>query len=267
MKMVVLITGASSGIGLAIATYLSKKDFIVYGGSRSAPSNDDFNVLKMDVTDDESIKLAVKKIINKEGRLDVLINNAGIGSMGAVEKTSLEDIKKSFEVNMFGVVRMTQAVLPQMRKQQFGRIINMSTLGSMLGLPFRAFYSASKGAMDLMTESVRLETEKFGIGACTIHPGEVSTNIAEHRVISTKIDDETYGKSIKKAFDKLDESVVHGKDPALFGPLIERIILSKKVRRNYYVGSFNEILGIKLKRFLPYYMYEWILRKYFAAED
>lgn len=267
MKMVVLITGASSGIGLAIANYLAQKDFIVYGGSRSAPSNDNINVLKLDVTDSESIKNAVDKIIGKEGRLDVLINNAGIGSMGAVEKTPIEDIKKSFEVNLFGVVRMTQAVLPQMRRQQFGRIINMSTLGSMLGLPFRGFYSASKGAMDLMTESMRLETEKFGIGACTIHPGEVKTKIAEHRVISTNVNDETYGKTIKKAFDKLDASVDHGKDPALFGPLIEKIILSRKVKRNYYVGTFNEILGIKLKRFLPYYLYEWILRKYFAAED
>jgi NAD(P)-dependent dehydrogenase (short-subunit alcohol dehydrogenase family) len=267
MKMVVLITGASSGIGLAIASYLAKKAYIVYGGSRSAPSNENFNVVRLDVTDGESVKKAVDKIIDKEGRLDILINNAGIGSMGAVEKTSLEDIKKSFEVNLFGVVRMTQSVLPQMRKQQFGRIINMSTLGSMLGLPFRAFYSASKGAMDLMTESLRLETEKFGIGACTIHPGEVKTNIADHRVISTNVDDETYGKTIKKAFDKLDASVDHGKDPAMFGPLIEKIILSKKVKRNYYVGSFDEMLGIKLKRFLPYYLYEWILRKYFAAED
>jgi NAD(P)-dependent dehydrogenase (short-subunit alcohol dehydrogenase family) len=267
MKMVVLVTGASSGIGLATATYLSKKDFIVYGGSRSAPRNDYFNVLKLDVTDDESINAALENIIEKEGRLDVLINNAGIGSMGAVEKTSVADIRKSFEVNLFGVVRMTQAVLPQMRKQRFGRIINMSTLGSMLGLPFRAFYSASKGAMDLVTESLRLETEKFGIGACTIHPGEVNTNIAVHRVISTSGDDETYGKSISKSFDKLNESVDDGKDPALFGPLIEKIIRAKRVRRNYYVGTFNEMLGIKLKRFLPYYMYEWILRKYFAAEE
>lgn len=267
MKKVVLVTGASSGIGQAIATYLAKKGYIVYGGSRKATPNEDYNVIKLDVTEDASVLAVVRDVISKEGRIDVLVNNAGIGSGGAVEKTPVKDIKKSFEVNFFGVIRMTQAVLPHMRKQQFGRIINMSTLGSMIGLPFRAFYSSSKGAMDLMTESLRLETERFGIKSCTIHPGEVRTNIADHRVISTKADDETYGKTIAKAFESLDSSVEHGKDPAIFGPLVEKIILSKKVKRNYYVGSFNEILGINLKKFLPYYMYEAILRKYFVAND
>jgi NAD(P)-dependent dehydrogenase (short-subunit alcohol dehydrogenase family) len=173
MKMVVLVTGASSGIGLAIANYLSKRGYIVYGGSRSAAPSKTFRAVKLYVTDESSISKVVEDIIDREGRIDVLVNNAGVGSAGAVEKTPLKDIRKSFEVNFFGVVRMTQAVLPHMRHQHFGRIINLSTLGSMIGLPFRAFYSASKGAMDLMTESLRLETERFGIKACTVHPGEV----------------------------------------------------------------------------------------------
>jgi NAD(P)-dependent dehydrogenase (short-subunit alcohol dehydrogenase family) len=267
MKKVVLVTGASSGIGQAVAAYLSKQAYIVYGGSRSATPHTDFYAIKLDVTSDDSVISVVSEIIEKEGRIDVLVNNAGIGSAGAVEKTPVEDIKKSFDVNFFGVVRMIQAVLPHMRNQEFGRIINMSTLGSMIGLPFRAFYSSSKGAMDLMTESLRLETERYGIKSCTIHPGEVRTNIAEHRVISTKADDETYGKTISKAFESLNASVEHGKDPALFGPLVEKIILSKRVRRNYYVGSLSELIGINLKKFLPYYMYEAILRKYFAADE
>jgi len=267
MKKVVLVTGASSGIGLAIATYLAKNDFTVYGGSRSATPNTDFNVVKLDVTVEKSVRSVVNEIISKEGKIDVLVNNAGIGSAGAVEKTPIEDIEKSFSVNFFGVIRMIQAVLPHMRKQQFGRIINMSTIGSMIGLPFRAFYSSSKGAMDLVTESLRLETDRFGIKSCTIHPGEVQTNIADHRVISTGVDDETYGKTIRKAFESLDASVDHGKAPTVFGPLVEKIIVSKKVRRNYYVGSFNEILGLNLKKYLPYHMYEAILKKYFSAED
>jgi len=263
--MVILVTGASSGIGLAIANYLSKRGYIVYGGSRSAAPSETFHAVKLDVTDESSVSKVVNDIVGREGRIDVLVNNAGVGSAGAVEKTPIEDIRKSFEVNFFGVVRMTQAVLPHMRQQHFGRIINLSTLGSMIGLPYRAFYSASKGAMDLMTESLRLETERFGIKACTVHPGEVKTNIAAHRVISTTADDETYGKVIKKAFQSLDSSVEHGKDPNMFGPLVEKIITTKKVKRNYYVGSFNEILGISLKKFLPYHLYEAILRKYFAA--
>lgn len=267
MNKVVLVTGASSGIGFEIATYLSKRQYIVYGGSRSAPKNDLFHVVKMDVTDEKSVKTAVSEIIEKEGKIDVLINNAGIGSAGAVEKTPIEDIKKSFEVNLFGVIRVCQAVLPYMRKQKYGRIINMSTLGSMIGLPFRAFYSSSKGAMDLMTETLRLEVDRFGIQACTIHPGEIKTNIAEHRIVSTSISDETYGKTIEKAFKQLNSSVNHGKDPKLFGPYIDNIIKAKKIKRNYYIGTFNELLGIKLKKFLPYYLYEKILKSYFKAED
>ncbi len=263
--MVVLITGASSGIGLAIANHLSKIGFTVYGGSRTAPESDKFHVLKLDVTNDESVFQAIESIVKKEGRIDVLINNAGIGSAGAIEKTPMPDIRKSFDVNFYGVVRMTQAVLPYMRKHQFGRIINMSTLGSAIGLPYRSFYSASKGAIDLFTEALRLEVAKYGILSCTIHPGEVRTQIAEHRVISTGKDDETYGPTITKVFDKLDASVHHGKDPSIFGPLVEKIIRSEKVKRNYYIGTFSERLGVKLKRFLPYYMYEAILRNYFAS--
>ena len=267
MTKVVLVTGTSSGIGLAIATFLAKKGYTVYGGSRSAPENDNFNVLELDVTDDENVRKAVQFILDKQGRIDVLINNAGVGSAGAVEKTPLEDIKKSFEVNCFGVIRVSQLVLPHMRAQKYGRIINMSTIGSTIGLPFRAFYSASKGAMDLVTESLRLEVEKFGIQACTIHPGEVKTDIANNRIVSINYEEEIYGKTFKTAFESLDKSVDHGKNPELFGPLVEKIINSKKVKRNYYVGSFNEILGLNLKKILPYYLYEKIVRMYFNAED
>lgn len=265
MKKVVLVTGASSGIGFEIATYLGKKGYIVYGGSRSALKAENFHAIKLDVTSDESVKSVVDQIIAKEGRVDVLVNNAGVGSAGAVEKTPVDDIKKSFEINLFGVVRMCQQVLPYMRKHGEGKIINMSTLGSMIGLPFRAFYSSSKGAMDLVTETLRLEVDRFGIQACTIHPGEIRTNIGAHRIISADENDEAYGKVLKKAFDELNDSVDHGKDPALFGPFVERIIKSKKIKRNYYIGTFNEKLGIRLKKFLPYYMYERILKAYFKA--
>ncbi len=260
MSKVVLVTGTSSGIGLAIANYLSKKGYIVYGGSRSAPENKLFNVIKLDVTDNENIIEVVKYIYDKSGRIDILINNAGVGSWGTFEKTPMTDIKKSFEVNCFGVIRVSQAIIPIMRAQNYGRIINISTLGSTIGLPFRAFYSASKGAMDLVTEALRLEVEEFGIQACTIHPGDVKTKIADHRIVSVDFEGEIYGEVFKSAFQTLDESVLYGKNPEVFGPMIEKIIKSKKVRRNYYIGSFRERLGHKLKKFLPYYIYEWILK-------
>ena len=119
----------------------------------------------------------------------------------------------------------------------------------------------------MITESLRLEVENYGIQACTVHPGEVRTNIAQNRIVSTGKDDETYGKVITKAFAALDASVDHGKDPAFFGPFIEKIIRSKKVKRSYQVGTFQEKLGVKLKAILPYYLYEKILRAYFKSED
>ncbi|NJN24928.1 MAG: SDR family oxidoreductase [Cyclobacteriaceae bacterium] len=267
MNKVVLITGASSGIGLAIATYLAQKGHIIYGASRSAPASVHFRAIQIDVTNQESVQHAIGQIMEKEGRIDVLINNAGVGSVGALEKTPMEDIKKSFEVNTFGVVRLCQAVLPHMRAQGAGLIINMSTLGSAIGLPFRSFYSASKGAMSLITESLRLETEAFGIKACTIHPGEVRTNIGEHRIVSTGRNDETYGTAMGKSLDALTEALLHGKDPALFGPFIEKLIHAKKVKRSYRIGHFQELLGVWLKGILPYYIYEWILRQYFKSEN
>lgn len=267
MDKVVLITGASSGIGLEIAKYLSQQGYIVYGGSRSAPPSDAFHSIELDVTNDESVAQAIEIIIKKEGHIDVLVNNAGIGSLGAIEKTPIADVQKSFEVNTFGVVRLCQAVLPHMRAQHDGLIINMSTLGSSIGLPFRAFYSSSKGAMALITESLRLETEGFGIRACTIHPGEVKTNIGENRIISTNTKDATYGKTMSNALEALEKALVHGKDPALFGPFVEKLIHSKKVKRSYRIGNFQELLGVMLKGILPYYVYEWILRQYFKSAD
>lgn len=265
MDKVVIVTGASSGIGLSMATYLSNSGFKVYGGSRKAPHSDVFTSLEMDVTSDKSVSAAIKSIIKKEGRIDVLINNAGVGSAGAIEVTPIADIQKSFDVNFFGAIRVTQEVLPYMRKQKCGKIINMSTLGSMIGLPFRAFYSSSKGAMDLVTETLRMELERFGIQACTIHPGEVMTDISSHRIVSQGKEDPVYGKTFDVVFGKLDASVSHGINPDTFGPLVVKIIASKNVKRNYYLGSFSEVLGLKLKKYLPYYLYERILRSYFKS--
>ncbi len=263
MNKVAIVTGASSGIGLAIATYLAKKDFVVYGISRSAPANDNFNVVKLDVTDDGSVKKEIEKIIAECGRIDILINNVGVGSAGPVEKTPMIDIRKSFELNFFAMVGLSQMVIPQMRAQKFGRIISISTLGSTIGLPYRAFYSASKGAVDMITEALRLELENFGIQACTIHPGEVKTQIANRRIVSMDFNDKIYGSVFKKVLDSLDDAVDNGIDPQYFGPLVDKIINSKKVKRNYYVGSFKEKLGMQLKKFMPYFIYEKLLRMHF----
>ncbi len=265
MSKIVLITGASSGIGLSIANYLAEKGYTVYGGSRSAPPTENFNAVKLDVADDNSVKDVIERIIEKEGKIDAVVNNAGVGSVGAVEKTPVDDIKKLFEVNVYGPVRVCQAVLPYMRQRGQGQIINVSSMGSMLGMPFRGYYSASKAALDLITETLRMEVEKFGIRACTVHPGDVRTAIADHRIVSADMEDEVYGETLKKVYENMNMAVDKGISPEKFGPVIEKILRSEHVKRSYYVGTFIEVFGVKLKNYLPSRWYEALLRKYFSA--
>ena len=265
MSKVVLVTGASSGIGLSIAGHLAQRGYKVWGGSRSAPPAGHFESVKLDVADDDSVMAVVREIIEKEGRIDAVVNNAGVGSVGAIEKTPVEDVRRLFEVNVYGPVRVCQAVLPSMRKQQSGHIINVSSMGSMLGMPFRGYYSASKAALDLITETLRMEVERFGIKACTVHPGDVRTGIADHRIVSGDMKDADYGKTLKKVYENMNAGVDKGISPDRFGPVIEKILRSKNVKRSYYVGKPIEVLGVKLKNYLPSRWYEALLRKYFDA--
>ena len=267
MNKVILITGASSGIGQAMATYLASRGYVVYGGSRSAPANDKIHVLKLDIADSLSVNRAVSQVIEEQGRIDALINNAGVGVIGSVEKTPIEDIRKAFEINVYGTVNVCQAVLPIMRSQKQGKIINISSLGSAIGMPFRGFYSAAKASIDIITEALRFEVTDFGIQACTVHPGDVNTGIAEHRIMSVDFEESVYGNSIKKALESVNAAVNKGKNPSDFGPIVEKLLLAKKLKRSYFAGSFTEELGIHLKRIMPSSYYEAMLRSHFESKD
>jgi NAD(P)-dependent dehydrogenase (short-subunit alcohol dehydrogenase family) len=266
MSKVILITGASSGIGLSVATYLSKIGYKVYGASRSAKPNSNFEVVKMDVTNEDMIHNVVENIISSEGRIDGLFNNAGVGAAGAFENTTVEDILKTYDTNVLGIVRTCQAVLPIMREQGSGHIINMSTLGSIMGLPYRAFYCSSKASVDMMTEALRLEVKRFGINVSLLSPGDVNTEIGTRRIISHNENDEVYGKVFTKTMQQLDEHVDDGLSPDYFGPVIHKILSSKRAKRNYYAGNFSEKLGVFLKKHLPDYLFEPIVMGYYKAE-
>jgi len=163
-KKVVLITGASSGIGKSIATYLSKRNFTVYGTSRKVKkSEEDFYFLQLDVTNEQSIKDAVAFVSVKEGKIDILINNAVVGITGPIEETPESEIKKAFETNYFGPLNMIKNVLPVMRKQGNGLIINVTSIAGYMGLPYRGIYSATKGALEITAEAYRMEIKLFGI--------------------------------------------------------------------------------------------------------
>ena len=179
MSEVVLITGASSGLGQTLATLMAQKGYKVYGTSRrAAPADLPYSMVKMDVGDPDSVHAAVKTIIDQEGRLDLLINNAGIGIGAPIETVQLENVKRLFETNTFGLIRVCQAVLPHMRKAGKGKIINISSIAAAFGLPYRGIYSATKASADMITEALRMETKDFGIQLCSVQPGDFKTNIS-----------------------------------------------------------------------------------------
>ena len=184
---VILITGASSGIGKASAEYLVQQNHIVFGTSRypgSYPKPNDYTIFQMDVTDADSIQAAINQIIDNNGRIDVLINNAGFGIAGAIEHTSISKAKEQFETNFFGTVRLIKSILPIMHKQDSGLIINISSIGGLIGLPYQGMYSASKFAIEGLTESLYKELRSSNIKIVLVEPGDFKTSFTEKRGIS-----------------------------------------------------------------------------------
>ncbi|MFK5878670.1 MAG: SDR family oxidoreductase [Flavobacteriaceae bacterium] len=265
MGKVVFVTGASSGIGLAIANYLSERGFIVYGSCRDANCGKahEFNMLPLELTNPDSIKKAIDTIIKNEGKLDVLINNAGIGITGPVEETPTDEIKKSFDINFFGLIDVMKAVLPQMRDQKSGLIINITSIASYMGLPFRGVYSSLKGATRILTESISMEVKKFGINIVNLAPGDFKTNIAHGRYHTPISEKSVYNKAYQRNLDLMNEHVNDGEDPILVAKYVYKIINSKNPKIHYRVGSVTQKASIILKRILPNKVYEKMLMNYY----
>jgi short-subunit dehydrogenase len=179
-KKVVIITGVSSGIGREAASFLAKHNYAVYGGARRIEKlkeieQEGVNTFPLDVTDEISAGNFVGKVLEKEGRIDVLINNAGYGEYGSVEDVSIESAKRQMEVNLFGLARMTKLVLPVMREQQSGKIINISSIGGKMATPMGGWYHASKFAVEGLSDSLRMEVKQFGIDVIVVEPGGIKS--------------------------------------------------------------------------------------------
>jgi short-subunit dehydrogenase len=266
MSKVVLITGGSSGIGKSIAVFLSKKGFIVYGTSRNPEKITEklpFNLISLDVTKQQSIQKAVDIIIAKEGKLDVLINNAGVGITGPIEETPDSEIKKAFQTNVFGPVDLIKSVLPQMRKQNTGLIINITSIAGYMGLPYRGIYSATKGTLELLTEALRMEIKDFNIKMTNVAPGDFATNIASGRYHSPILEDSPYKEPYGNTLKLMDEHVDQGNDPIEMAEVIYKIIHINNPKIHYKVGAFMQKFSIVLKRLLPDKTYEKILLNHF----
>lgn len=263
---VVLITGGSSGIGKSIGGYLRSKGFKVYGTTRrlaSHPDFTDFELLELDVRNPGSIGSAISKLIEKEGRLDVLINNAGIGITGPIEETPHAEILKAFDTNFNGPIHMCKAVLPHMRNQQKGLIINITSIAGYMGLPYRGLYSASKGALELVTEAMRMEVKGFGVNITNLAPGDFATNIATGRYHAPILEDSPYKTPYGNTLKMMNEHVDEGKDPVLVAYMVLKIINTKKPKVHYKVGGFMQKFSLVLKKILPDKVYEKLLMNHY----
>jgi short-subunit dehydrogenase len=243
MKKVILVTGASSGMGKVFAQDLAKEGHIVYGAARRTDLLDDLSkkgvqTIALDVTNDASMKSCVQTILEKEGRIDVLVNNAGYGSYGTIEEVSMEEAKRQLDVNVFGLARMTQLVLPGMRKQKSGKIINISSIGGKIATPFGAWYHASKFAVEGMSDSLRLEVAPFGIDVVVIEPGGVKSEwatIAYDNLIKTT--ENTAYKDMADKFKKAFETTVSkNAEPEVISRLVSKAISAKKPKTRYVGG-------------------------------
>lgn len=265
MSKVVLITGGSSGIGKSIGEFLHHQGFTVYGTSRNPEkiTNSVFPLVSLDVRDSKSIHLAVAKIIQETGRLDIVINNAGVGITGPLEEIPMQEIKNNFETNFFGPIEVMKAVLPQMRSQQSGLIINITSIAGYMGLPYRSVYSASKGALELVTEALRMEVKPFGIQITNVAPGDFATNIAAGRFHAPVTKGSAYEKVYGDVLTTMDQHVDSGSNPNEMAEAVYRIIQEINPRIHYKVGAFMQKFSIVLKRILPDKVYEKMLMNHY----
>jgi short-subunit dehydrogenase len=266
MEKVVLITGGSSGIGKAIGEYLMARGYKVYGTSRNPDrftTDFPFTLLALDVTNTTSIKACVALLLKKETRIDVLINNAGVGITGPLEETPIEEIQKAFATNVYGPIQLTNEVLPTMRHQGSGHIINITSIAGYMGLPYRGIYSATKAALEITTEAYRMELLQFGVQMTSVAPGDFATNIAAGRYHAPVVENSPYKLAYANTLTMMDAHVDSGENPNKMAEAVYGIIQNKTPKVRYRVGAFMQKFSIVLKKVLPSKMYEKILMNHY----
>ncbi len=269
MGKVILITGISSGFGKQTAKLLAEKGHRVYGTVRKeADSVELVHNLKMDLTDIVSIKETVSAIIEKEGRIDVLINNAGMHTGGPVETSPSENIKIQMDTNFLGMVNLIREVLPVMRKQGEGRIINFSSIGGLMGLPFQGYYSAAKFAVEGFSEALRMEVNQFNIKVILINPGDFHTSNSANRrnFLAPSATNDPYHEQFEKTLSVIEKDEAGGWDPVILAGKILKIIESSNPRQRYIIASFEQKLAVALKYILPGKLFRKILQDHYKVK-
>ena len=251
---IIFITGASSGIGKSIGIYLTEKGCKVYGTARNPAQYKDFNhfpLLTLDVSKPDTIQTAVNEVLALSGRIDVLINNAGVGITGPLEETPYDAIDHCYNTNFKGPMRVIEAVLPTMRKQHSGLIVNITSIAGAMGLPYRGIYSASKASLSIITETYRMELKPFGVHCCTLAPGDFATNIAAGRYHVAPEKTSPYHPLYQQNLDQMNAHVSAGSDPIAVAKSVYKIMNAKHPKVHYVVGSPLQKFSLVLKKVLP----------------
>jgi NAD(P)-dependent dehydrogenase (short-subunit alcohol dehydrogenase family) len=269
MKKIILITGISSGFGKQTAELLAEKGNTVYGTVRGdAEVSPMVNVLRLDLTSIDTIKHAVQTVIQKEGRIDILINNAGMHTGGPIETSPIENIKLQMDTNFIGTIHVIREVLPAMRKQGGGTIINFSSIGGLMGLPFQAFYSAGKFAIEGFSEALRMEVNQYNIKIVLINPGDFHTSNSANRrnfLAPTDIND-PYNKQFTKTLGIIEKDEANGWEPIVLARKIVKIAESKNPGQRYIISSFEQKLAVALKYILPGKVFRMILQDHYKIK-
>ena len=259
---IVLITGGSSGIGKATGEALRDLGCTVYEGSRRESNIPGITHLCLDVTDEKSAAAAVNEVVSREGRLDVLINCAGFGISGAVEFTESEDVRQQLDVLFMGVVNMTKAAIPHMRRASCGRIVNITSVAAEFPIPFQTYYSAAKAAVNAYSVALANEVRPFGITVTAVQPGDIKTGFTAARAKS-EVGDEIYGGRISRSVATMERDEQNGMAPERAGKMIARIATRRRAKPICTLGLSYQLLGI-LKRILPASFVNWLVGMIYA---
>lgn len=271
MKKVAIITGASSGMGKSTAKFLHQQGITVYGAARRVERMQDLkdqgmHVVALDLTDDASIENCVNTVLEKEGRIDILINNAGYGSYGAVEDVPIAEAKRQFEVNIFGLARITQLVLPTMRQQNSGRIVNISSMGGKVFTPMGAWYHATKHALEGWSDCLRLELKETGVDVAIVQPGGIKTEwggIAADNLRKTS-GKGAYAAFANKVADGMKDMYSGNQltDVDVLGKTIAKAATEKNPKRRYAKG-FMAKPAMAIRRWMGDSIYETVIMSQF----
>lgn len=251
MKLkVAIVTGSSGGIGFSTAVMLARNDFYTYASMRNLAKrnaieeiakreNLPLQAIQLDVTDDKSVKEAINKVLEEKKTIDVLVNNAGYGLIGCVEDVSIEEVKAQFETNLFGVIRVTQAVLPVMRKQKHGVIINVSSIAGRVAFPISNAYASTKFALEGLSESMRYEVEQFGIKVVLIEPGVITTNFVSAMVMPKKVLDQNspYAQFMQQVNNGFKLKRENATAPEEVAKVILKAVTAENPEPRYLVGN------------------------------